>query len=77
MTCSVGVGGNDMGFKSGCVKIWQHVFFFKLFYFVGHAPCAVLAPGPGVTPEPPAVEARSPHRWPAREDPGNMPCFGP
>ena len=26
-----------MGFKSGRVKIWQHVFFFFLSSFVGHA----------------------------------------
>ena len=50
--------------------------FFGLFgglILVGGAcctACGILVPQPGMEPMPPAVEARSPNHWTAREAPG-------
>ena len=37
--------------------------------FFGLTACRILVPRPGIEPVPPAVEARSPNHWTAREVP--------
>ena len=47
--------------------------FFKKFEFIffwpHHAPCGISVPGPGIEPEPPALEALSLNHWTTREVP--------
>ena len=48
------------------------IYYFILFYVLiwpYHAAFGILAPRPGMEPEPPAVEARSPNHWTTREVP--------
>ena len=41
-----------------------------MFWSFGPEACGILAPGPGIEPSPPAVEAQSLNHWTAREVPG-------
>lgn len=44
--------------------------FFKVFTFwLHHAACGLLAPGPGIESVPPTLEARGINHWTAREVP--------
>ena len=47
-----------------------HSILFDIFYYFfwpRHVACGILVPRPGIKPAPPAVEARSPNHWTARE----------
>ena len=46
--------------------IWSRSFFF---FWPRCTACGILIPWPGIEPRPPAVEARSPNHWTAREFP--------
>ena len=41
--------------------------FLFSFFWLHHVACEILVPWPGVEPMPPAVEARSPNHWTAKE----------
>ena len=47
----------------------EDTFLFFLIFWPHHAACGILVPRPGIEPTPPAVEARSPNHWTAREAP--------
>ena len=46
---------------------------FFLFWSAPCLACEILVPQAGIEPLPPAVEAQSPHSWPARE----VSCYAP
>ena len=47
------------------------ILFYLFIFWLHRAACRILVPQPGIEPGLPAVEARSPHHWTAREFPVN------
>ena len=47
----------------------QIICIKDLLFWLCHEACGTLVPQPGIEPAPPAVEARSPNHWTAREVP--------
>ena len=45
------------------------IFWLFFFFWLYCTACGILVPRPGMEPVPPAVEARSPNHWTAREFP--------
>ena len=43
--------------------------FRGFFFWPHHAACEILAPQPGIEPEPPALEVQSLNHWTTREVP--------
>ena len=55
---------------SGCkFSIYATNSFFGFLFWLRHVACRILIPRPGIGPALPAVEARSPNHWTAREVP--------
>ena len=60
-------------------KLWKGrseknstVYFLFIYFWLRCVACGILVPQPGMEPGPPAVEARSPNHWTAREFPSTV-----